>query len=168
MHLSVAIPEAQVVEAPALLRLVRMASACEMEADDQGPTYVALFEDFPASVEAVARLIEETWDLRDVHILLDGRPITSRIGFYASLRCYQESLSTPDANLHCFQRARQVAVTRGCPNPSCEPRCQSICATCVNVSHDRNSRLTPIQFGELARRTEVDWCPNLGMTTKNT
>ena len=36
MHLSIAIPEAQVVEAPALLRLVRMAPACDVEADEQG------------------------------------------------------------------------------------------------------------------------------------
>lgn len=153
------------VEAPALLRLVRMAPAHEMDADDQGPTYVALFEDFPAAVATVIRLIGETWDLQDVHILLDGRPITSRIGFYAALRCYQESLSVPDINQYCLQRARQVAMTRGCPNHSCEPRCQFICATCVKVSCDRNMCWTPIQLGELARRTDVDWCPNLNMTT---
>lgn len=164
MHLSVAIPEAQVVEAPALLRLVRMAPAHEMEADDQGPTYVALFEDFPASVETVIRLIEETWDLCDVHILLDGRPITSRIGFYAALRCYQESRSVPDVNQYCLQRARQVAMTRGCPNQSCEPRCQFICATCAKLSRDPRSCGTSIQLEELARRTDVDWCPHLGLT----
>ena len=41
MHLSIAIPEAQVVEAPALLRLVRMAPACDVEADEQGASYVS-------------------------------------------------------------------------------------------------------------------------------
>lgn len=144
-----------------------MAPACEMEADDQGPTYVALFEDFPASVETVTRLIEQTWDLQDIHILLDGRPITSRIGFYAALRCYQESLSSPDASLHCLERAREAVITRGCPNHSCEPRCQFICATCVKVSQDQNWCGIPIQPGELVRLADVDWCPNLGMTSKS-
>jgi hypothetical protein len=40
VHLSISIPEAQVVEAPALLRLVRMAPACDVEADEQGASYV--------------------------------------------------------------------------------------------------------------------------------
>lgn len=39
MHLSIAIPEAQVVVAPALLRLVGMAPACDVEADEQGTSY---------------------------------------------------------------------------------------------------------------------------------
>ena len=164
MHLSVAIPEAQVVEAPALLRLVRMAPAHEMGADDQGPTYVALFEDFPAGVETVIRLIEETWELHDIHILLDGWPITSRIGFYAALRCYQESLSVPDVNQYCLQQARQVATTRRCLNQSCEPRCQFICATCAKLSRNPHSCGISIQLEELARRTDVDWCPHLGLT----
>jgi hypothetical protein len=35
VHLSIAIPEAQVVEAPVLLWLVGMAPACDVEADEQ-------------------------------------------------------------------------------------------------------------------------------------
>jgi len=35
VHLSIAIPEAQVVEAPVLLRLVGMEPACDVEADEQ-------------------------------------------------------------------------------------------------------------------------------------
>ena len=150
-------------EAQALLRLVQMAPAREMGADDQGPTYVARFEEFPAAIEVVRHLIEQTWDLHDVHIVLDGRPIASRIGFYAAVRCYQESLGTPDTGLHCLERARQVAVTRGCPNHSCEPRCQFICAACVKLFRGENVSWAPSQFGELVRRTDVSWCPNLDM-----
>lgn len=40
MHLTIAVLEAQVVEAPALLRLVRMVPACDVEADEQGVSYV--------------------------------------------------------------------------------------------------------------------------------
>jgi hypothetical protein len=78
VRLSIAIPEIQVVEAPALLRLVRMAPACDVEADEAGAAYVAVFDDCPKSVEVVARLIEEAWDLRGIRITLEARPILRR------------------------------------------------------------------------------------------
>ena len=62
MRLTIAIPEAQLVEAPAALRLIRMAQVSDMEADDQGPSYVACFEDFPQSVNVITRLIWESAD----------------------------------------------------------------------------------------------------------
>ena len=97
VRLSIAIPETQALEAPALLRLVRMAPACDVEADEQGTLYVALFDDFPKSVEPVTRLIEEAWDLRNVHITFDGRPVLRRINFYIALLCSRKSLDAPDA-----------------------------------------------------------------------
>lgn len=51
MRLTIAIPETQVVEAPALLRFARTAPDYDIEADDQGPSYVACFEDFLTSVQ---------------------------------------------------------------------------------------------------------------------
>ncbi|MEK6787051.1 MAG: hypothetical protein AABY61_16375 [Nitrospirota bacterium] len=161
MHLSIAIPEAQVVEAPALLRIVRMAPACDVEADEQGASYVALFDDFPKSVEIVARLIEEAWDLRDVRITLDSRPVASRINFYAALRCYHESLSAPDAAAYCLQQAAKVGTDGGCSDRSCLSHCRFICSRCVGLSRDRGAPPVSIQLLELARRAEVDWCPNL-------
>jgi len=161
VHLSIAIPEAQVVEAPALLRIVRMAPACDVEADEQGASYVALFDDFPKSVEIVARLIEEAWDLRDVRITLDSRPVASRINFYAALRCYHESLSAPDAAAYCLQQAAKVGTDGGCSDRSCLSHCRFICSRCVGLSRDRGAPPVSIQLLELARRAEVDWCPNL-------
>ncbi len=161
MRLTIAIPEAQVVEAPTLLRMVRTAPACDVEADEQGASYVALFDDFPESVEIVVRLVEEAWDLRDVHITLEGRPVASRINFYAALRCYHESLGAPDADAYCLQQAAKVGTDGGCPDRSCVSHCQFMCSRCVGVSRHPGANLVPIQLLELARRTEVDWCPNL-------
>jgi hypothetical protein len=161
VHLSIAIPEAQVVEAPALLRIVRMAPACDAEADEQGASYVALFDDFPKSVEIVVRLIEEAWDLRDIHITLEGRPVVSRINFYAALRCYHESLGAPDAKAYCLQQAAKVGTDGGCPDRPCESPCQFICSRCVGLSRERGAPPISIQLLEMARRAEVDWCPNL-------
>lgn len=161
MHLSIAIPEAQVVDAPTLLRLIRMAPVCDAEGDEQGAEYVAAFDDFPTSVEIAVRMIEEAWDLRDVHITLGGRPVVSRINFYAALRCYQESLGAPDVKAYCLQQAETVGADRGCLERSCLSHCRFICSRCVGVSHDQGAPPIASQLLEVARRAEVDWCPNL-------
>ncbi len=164
MHLSIAIPEAQVVDAPTLLKLIRMAPVCDAEADEEGAEYVAYFEDFPTSVGIVARMIEEAWDLRDVHIALEGRLVVSRINFYAALRCYQESLSARDAKAYCREQAETVGADRGCPERSCLSHCRFICSRCVGLSRDHGSPPIASQLREVARRAEVDWCPNLHIT----
>lgn len=161
MHLSIAIPEAQVVDAPTLLRLIRMAPVCDAEGDEQGAEYVASFDDFPTSVGIVARMIEEAWDLHDVHITLEGRPVVSRINFYAALRCYQESLSASDAKAYCFQQAEKVGADRGCSEQACLSHCRFICSRCVGLSRDQGAPPMSSQLLEVARRAEVDWCPNL-------
>lgn len=161
MHLSIAIPEAQAVDAPTLLRLIRMASAYDAEGDEQGAEYVAFFDDFPTSVGIVAHMIEEAWDLHDVHITLEGRPVASRINFYAALRCYQESLSISDTKAYCFQQAEKVGADRGCPERSCLSHCRFICSRCVGLSREQGASPMSSQLLEMARRAEVDWCPNL-------
>ncbi|MBX3330123.1 MAG: hypothetical protein KF722_06960 [Nitrospira sp.] len=164
MRLSIVIPEAQVVEAPALLRLVRTAPACEIEASEQGAAYVAVFEDFPNSVEVVMRLIEEAWDLRGVRILFGDRPVVSRINFYVALRCYHESLGELDSAAYCLRQSAKVGADGGCPDRSCVSHCQFICSRCVRVLRGRHAGPVPIQLMELARHAEVDWCPNLRIT----
>ncbi|NGZ08030.1 MAG: hypothetical protein CV088_01410 [Nitrospira sp. LK70] len=161
MRLSIAIPEAQVVEAPALLRLVRMAPTCDVEAGEQGVLYIALFEDFPKSAELVVRLIEKAWDLRDVLIRLDGRSVRSRINFYVALLCYRRSLDAPDPVAHCLRQSAKVRPDGGCPDRSCLSNCQFICSRCAGVSRGRHTGPVPMQLMELARNAEVDWCPNL-------
>lgn len=161
MHLSIAIPEAQVVDAPTLLRLIRMAPVCDAEGDEQGAEYVAFFDDFPTSVGIVVQMIEETWDLHDVHITVEGRLVVSRINFYAALRCYQESLSASDVKAYCFHQAEKVGADRGCPERSCLCHCRFICSRCVGLSRDSGSPPMATQLREVARRAEADWCPNL-------
>lgn len=167
MGLSIAIPEAQMVEAPTLLRLVRMAPVCDIEAGEEGALYVACFEHFPKSPETVARLLEKAWDLDHVRILLEGRPVVSRVNFYGALRCYQESLSASDAAAYCRQQASKVGTDRRCPDRLCLSHCRFICARCVGLSRDRGAPPITSQLSELARRAEVDWCPNLPFAEGN-
>jgi hypothetical protein len=167
VRLSIAIPEAQVIEAPALLKLVRMAPVCDVEADEEGASYVAIFEDFPDSVETVATLIEEAWDLRDVRITLDARLVFSRTKFYLALRCYQGSLSAPDVRAYCFQQAAKVGSDGGCPDRSCVSHCQFICSRCFGLARERGRPALLAQLQDIARQAEVDWCPNLRIAKSN-
>ncbi|MCA1957663.1 MAG: hypothetical protein LDL14_03925 [Nitrospira sp.] len=155
MRLSVAISEARVVRAPALLRWMRTAAAYWVEGDEEGALYVAVFNDFPQSAEAVARLLSEADDLRDVRIALDGRPIANRASFYESLLCYDQSFRVPNES-YCRRQAMIVRDDGSCADRSCVSPCWLICSTCLVRPRDqRNS------FAELARYAEVEWCPRL-------
>jgi hypothetical protein len=167
VHLTIAIPEAQLFEAPAVLRLIRMAPAYEVVAEEQGPAYVALFEDFPQSVDLVARLIEETWDLREVLITVGVRPVLSRTKFYNALLCYRESLGTPDPEAYCARQAAKVGEAGGCPDRTCLSHCQFICTRCMRVARERGAPPMLVQLQGIARQAEVDWCPNLRFTKLN-
>jgi hypothetical protein len=168
VRLSIAIPEAQILEAPAVLRLIRMAQASDMESDDQGPAYVAHFEDFLQSVDVVAELIEESLDPHDVHITVDGRPVVNPVTFYHALVCYRESLDVPDQAAYCAQQAARVGDAGECPDRGCLVHCQFICSRCIGLSRERGAPAISTQLLELARQAEVDWCPNLRLETSNT
>jgi hypothetical protein len=96
-----------------------------------------------------------------VLITLEGRPVVSRINFYAALRCYHESLGAPDAEAYCLQQAASVNNEAGCPDRACLSHCQFICSRCVGLSRHQGAPPIASQLLELARRAEVDWCPNL-------
>lgn len=161
MRLTIAIPEAQLVQAPAALRLIRMAQASDMEADDQGPAYVACFEDFPQSVDVITHLIWESADPNGIHITIDGRPVVSPIKFYNTLLCYQESLGAPDPAVYCAEQAARVGDAGECPDRTCLSHCQFMCSRCVGVSRKPGAPATSLQLQRIARQAEVDWCPNL-------
>lgn len=158
MRLSIAIPEAQLLEAPAVLQLIRKAQAYDMEADDQGPVYVAHFEDFPQSVDVVAQLMEESRDPHEIRITVDGKPIANPVLFYHALSCYRESLGAPDPAAYCAQQASKAGDT-ACVDQMCPVHCRFMCLRCLGFERGRSTG--PIPFADMARRAEVDWCPNL-------
>jgi hypothetical protein len=161
VHLTISIPEAQLIEAPAVLRLIRMATACEVEADERGPLYVALFDDFPQSVDLVARLIEAADDLRDVCITVDARPVVSRTKFYNTLLCYRDSLMASDPSAYCAGKAARIGDAGGCPDRACVSHCQFICTRCFQVTREQGMAPVMDQLRAIAVQAEVDWCPNL-------
>jgi hypothetical protein len=163
VRLTIAIPEARLLEAPAVLRLIRMAQSSDMEADDQGPAYVACFEDLPQSVDVIAQLIWESADPNGIRISIDGRSIASPVKFYNALLCYRESLGAPDAAAYCAQRAERVGDAGECPDRMCLSHCQFMCSRCVGLARERGAPPISVQLqGQgIARQAEVDWCPNL-------
>src|SRR5512138_330677 len=158
VRLSIAIPEAQILAAPAVLRLIRMAQASDMESDDEGPAYVAYFEDFPQSVDAVPQFIWESADPNGIHITIDGRPVVSPVKFYNALLCYRESLGAPDPATYCAQRAARVGDAGACPDRACLSHCQFMCSRCVGVSREPGAPAMLLQLQRIARQAEVDWC----------
>ena len=162
MRLTIAIPESHLVAAPAMLRLIRMAQTSDMEADDnEGPTYVACFEDFPQSADVVGHLMEWVWDLEDIRITVDGRLVASPVKFYNALCCYRESLDVTDALAYCAKQAAKVGDAGGCPDRACLSHCQFMCSRCLGLARERGAPPISVQLQEIARQAEVNWCPNL-------
>lgn len=144
-----------------------MAPACVVEAEEEGPDYVAVFDDFPQSVDLVIRLIDGACDLRDVRIMVDARPIVSRMKFHSALQCYRESLCAPNPEVYCAQQAKKVGENGGCPDRACVSHCQFICSRCLGVARERGAPPISVQLMEIARQAEVDWCPNLRIAKLN-
>ncbi len=161
MRLSIAIPEAQILAAPAVLRLIRMAQASDMESDDQGPAYVAYFEDLLQSVDVVRQLIEECRDPYGIRITVDERQVTDPVTFYQILLCHRASFRASDPVDYCLQQSAQGDEDGGCPDQSCVSHCPFICSQCVGVRSHRDAPPIPTRFLEMARQADVDWCPNL-------
>lgn len=161
MRLSIAIPEAQLLEAPAVLQLIRQAQASDLEADDEGPAYVAYFEDLLQSVDVVRHLIEECRDPYGIRITVDARRVTDPVTFYQTLGCYRESLEAPDRAAHCLQRSAKGDADGRCPDRSCAFPCPFICSQCVGVACHRDAPPSPARLLEMARQADVDWCPHL-------
>lgn len=168
MRLTIAISEARVVRAPALLRWMRAAAAYGVESDEEGALYVAVFDDFPRSVEAVTGLLSEADDLRGVRITLDERPIVNQASFYECLLCYGRSLHAPRDD--CRRWAMIARSDGSCVDRFCVSPCWLICSACLVGSRDQRSTQRPDQwtkassFAELARRAEVEWCPRLHLS----
>lgn len=161
MRLSIAIPEAQILEAPVVLHLIRKARTSDIEADDQGPVYVAYFEDLLRSVDVVARLIEESRDPHRIRIEVEGRPVMDPVTFYQTLLCYRTSLRASDPVDYRLQQSSLGDADGRCPDQSCVYQCPFICSQCVGAVGRRDARPTPTRLLEMARRADVDWCPNL-------
>ncbi|MCP9447645.1 MAG: hypothetical protein NNA22_08760 [Nitrospira sp.] len=161
MRLSIAIAESQTADVPALLRWLRTAAAHWVEADEEGTLYVAVFDDFPKSVEAVARSLSKVDDLSKVRIVLDGKPIVNHTFFYESLLCYGRSLHVPSDE--CHRWAMIAKADRSCADRSCVSPCWLICSACLMRSRDRrpDQQVEASSFAQLACHAEVEWCPRL-------
>lgn len=161
MHLSIAISESRTSNVPALLRWLRTAASHSVEADEEGALYVAMFHDFPQSVEAVAGLLSEVDDFSGVRVVLDGRPIEDVSNFYTALLCYWQSLRTGGGECRRFL---EDSGRMFCPDHTCLPRCWIVCTMCYDLTSDQGghpARTNMISFAELVQRSEVAWCPNL-------
>jgi hypothetical protein len=144
-----------------------MAPVCKVEAEEEGPVYAAVFDNFPQSVDLVIRLLDGACDLRDVRITVDARPVLSRTKFHSALLCYRASVGMPDQGAYCARQAARIGDAGGCPDRACVSHCQFICSRCLAVARERGAPPISVQLREIARQAEVDWCPNLRIAKLN-
>ena len=161
MQLTVSIPESEAASLPATLRLIRAAPARQVEAGEEGPVYVAIFDDFPESLDAVIRLIDAASTLQGVRVSIDSRHVGSVTELWSVLLCYRESLSEQDKDAYCARRAGRVGEASVCPVATCSVRCPFVCSRCFQVIRERGGIPIIEQLRHIAVQAEVEWCPNL-------
>jgi hypothetical protein len=161
MRLTVGVPESEAAATPAILRLIRAASAWQVEAEEEGPVYVAVFDEFPRSLDPVIQLLDAASDLSRVQVSIDGRQVANVTELWSVLLCYQESLGEQNKEAYCARRAGQVGEAAGCPVRTCVVRCPFICARCFQVVRERGGLPMIEQLRHIAIQAEVEWCPNL-------
>lgn len=161
MHLIIDVPESEAASAPAILRVIRTAPAWHVEVGDGGPVYVAIFDEFPRSLDPVIQLLGAARDLSRVRVAIDGRHVSNVTELWSVLLCYQESLAAQDKEAYCAQRAREVGDAAGCPVRTCAARCPFICARCFQVVGERGGLPIIEQLRHIAVQAEAEWCPNL-------
>ncbi len=166
VHLTVRIPQFEATAFPAALNLARSAPAFEVEGQEDKRFYVATFDDLPRSIDLAVQLVGEAVNVPSVRVTINERDIT-RVGkFWTALLCYRESLHTPDPLSYCVRQAARISDAAGCPDRTCLSHCPFICTRCLEIARESGSPPVAAQLLEIARRAEVEWCPNLTLPTK--
>ncbi len=160
--LSIWLPEDAANHAPALRNLANVAPVFDyVERSDEGAGYRAEFPDLTEFLHVIVMLMEEAVKLPGLRLTVNDRPVARPTQFWSTLLCYWESQAEPDAEDYCLRRSARVSDVSGCPDRACLTHCQFICTRCLDLAHDRGVPPMGSQLLEIARRAEVEWCPNL-------
>ena len=160
--LTIWLPETAAKEAPAMLNLAHVAPVFRFVSggEDRGG-YVAEFPDMVEHLHVVVMMMEEIVKMSDVRLWVNDWPVARPMQFWSVLLCFWESQAETNAADYCLRRSARVSEVSGCPDHACKVHCQFICTRCLDLAHDRDAPPVGRQFLEIARRAEVDWCPNL-------
>jgi hypothetical protein len=166
LRLSLVLPESDTEAFLTAIGLARRAPIFETFGTGTERSYRATFTDVAQSLEVVIRLIGEASQCQGAHATIDDREVLSLTRFWSALICYQESLAEPNPLDHCLRQSARVSDVSGCPDRSCVTHCQFICTRCLELTIESGSPPIATQLRAMARRAEVDWCPNLGFSDR--
>jgi hypothetical protein len=167
MRLSVWIRETDALAQPNILGLIR-AAPIHIEGKGKERAYVATFGNLPMSLDLAVRLISEVSQLQNVRVTMNDRAVANLNKFWSALLCYGDSLTEPDPEAYCAQRAARVGDADGCPDQKCMSHCQFLCTRCFQVAREKGMPPVAEQLRAIAVQAEVEWCPNLRLSVTRT
>lgn len=166
IRVCIVIPESEAEAFSHALVLARKAPILETKGDGKGKTQTAIFPDLTASLATVVPLIGELTNLHGARVTIDERQVSSLTRFWTALICYQESLAEPNPHEHCLRFSARLNQFGGCPDQTCLSPCQFLCTRCIGLATGKGGRSLEAQLADLARQAEVDWCPNLELSSR--
>ena len=164
LRLSVAVPESDTEAFLTAIGLARRAPIFETFGTGAERSYRATFTDVIQSLDVVIRLVGELSWCQGAHATINDRKVMSLTRFWSALICYQESLEEQNPLDHCLRQSARVSDVSGCPDRSCVTHCQFICTRCLELAVESGSPPIATQLWAMARRAEMDWCPNLNFS----
>lgn len=164
--LTIWLPEDAADQAPALRNLANVAPVFHyVKGEEETGGYLTEFPDLTEFLHVVVMLMEEAVKMPGVQLTINDRPVARPTQFWSALLCYWESQAEPNVADYCLRRSARVGDVSGCPNRACLTHCQFICTRCLDIARERGAPPVGAQLLEIARRAEVEWCPNLKMLT---
>jgi hypothetical protein len=160
-NLVIRIPGATADLFPDLVLLATLAPVFSVDTEEGDDVFVAAFPH-----------LQGPW------VSINARRVTRSTRFWRALLCYRESIDEPDAHRYCATKAGKVVDAEACPDPTC----QFLCSRCIGVVRGQGASSVLVQVGKkpvsasgragekpldmIAIQAEVDWCPNLRLTSK--
>lgn len=162
MNLVVHVPEAAGETAPYLQTLMKTAPSFTIEGQD----WISIFPRLPDAIDRALQIVGEAVRLPDAWASMNGRRFSSLLRLWTRLECYRESLDAPSAELHCLRKAAKHNLLEGCLGPTCPVPCQFVCAPCRVELQERGAPPACSFLHQLSVEAEVDWCPNLRLSSQ--
>ncbi len=155
------LPAAEAALVPALFTLFKKAPMFLIDVEEGESVFLALFPHLRESVEQVLELVGTMKDMPDIHLRVNGMGITDPVRVWQALQCYRESLGYADPSSHCAKMRRCVDERTVCASRDCPVRCPFMQSACGGTTETGSRTESRVGLEKLARRAEVDWCPNM-------
>lgn len=128
---------------------------------------VAVFSSLPTGIDLALQLIGAAIHIDGAWASVNTKPISSLTKLWQRLDCFRESLVATDSKRYCREKSAMFNTLVGCDHDLCPVPCQFVCTPCMRMTQE-GSHLPVLQRHDVAAAlAEVDWCPNLRLSSKD-